>query len=167
MNDRLYASSAAVAEEIQYRPATVLDASAMASLHIQNCRASEDWELRAALYLSGEHLPRLALGPHIVILAIEDDEVVGFIAGHLSRRFHCDGELQWLQVSTAQRDQGIASELLRQLADWFLDHNAHRICVDVKPNNTAVRSLYTDHGAEPLENHKHWLVWPDIASAFN
>ena len=27
-----------------------------------------------------------------------EDEVVGIIAGHLTRRFGCDGELEWIDV---------------------------------------------------------------------
>jgi ribosomal protein S18 acetylase RimI-like enzyme len=96
-----------------------------------------------------------------MIVAEQDDEVIGFIAGHLTRRFHCDGELQWINVSTTQRRQGVARELLRELGDWFSAYNARKICVDVEPRNADARAFYTRHGAQPLNNH--WLVWPDIA----
>ena len=98
-----------------------------------------------------------------MIVAEQDEEVIGFIAGHLTRRFHCDGELQWINVSSAQRRQGVATQLLRELADWFASNNAHRVCVDVQPRNAAARAFYTRHGAEPLNSH--WLVWPNIVEA--
>jgi GNAT superfamily N-acetyltransferase len=96
-----------------------------------------------------------------MIVAEQEGEVIGFIAGHLTRRFHCDGELQWINVSTAQRGKGIATELLRELAGWFDSYNARKICVDAQPGNADARAFYTSHGAEPLNDH--WLMWPDIA----
>lgn len=148
------------AEEVLYRPATLLDVSAIAQLRSEHWGHAPDWELRIAAYLSGEHHPRHALLPRIMIVAEQDDEVVGFIAGHLTRRYHCDGELQWIGVSSSQRRQGIATELLRELADWFAASNAHRICVDAQPRNTEARAFYARHGAEALNDH--WMVFPNI-----
>jgi GNAT superfamily N-acetyltransferase len=153
------------AEEVLYRPATLLDVTAMAQLRPEHWGNAPDWEHRIASYLSGEHHPRHALLPRIMIVAEQDDEVIGFIAGHLTRRFHCDGELQWINVSPDYRGQGVASDLLRQLSDWFITCNAHKICVDVQPRNADARAFYTRHGAEPLNNH--WLMWPDIASVID
>ena len=149
------------ADEVLYRPATLLDVSAMAQLRSEHWGHAPDWELRLASYLSGEHHPRHALLPRVMIVAEQDDEVIGFIAGHLTRRFHCDGELQWMNVATTQQRQGVATELLRELADWFSAYNAHKICVDVEPRNADARAFYTHHGAEPL--NAHWLMWPEIA----
>jgi ribosomal protein S18 acetylase RimI-like enzyme len=149
------------AEEVLYRPATLLDVSAMAQLRSEHWGHAPDWELRLASYMSGEHHPRHALLPRVMIVAEQDDEIIGFIAGHLTRRYHCDGELQWINVSESQRRQGVATEMLRELADWFAAYNAHKICVDAQPRNTEARAFYTRHGAEPINNH--WLVWQEIA----
>lgn len=149
------------AEEVLYRPATLLDVASMAHLRSEHWGHAPDWEHRIASYLSGEHHPRHALLPRVMIVAEQDDEVIGFIAGHLTRRYHCEGELQWINVSTSQRRQGVATEMLRELADWFASNNAHKICVDAQPRNTEARAFYTRHGAEPLNDH--WLVWHDIA----
>ncbi len=149
------------ADEVLYRPATLLDVSAMAQLRSEHWGHAPDWEHRIASYLSGEHHPRHALLPRVMIVAELDDEVIGFIAGHLTRRYHCDGELQWINVYPDHRGQGVATDLLRELADWFSSNNAHRICVDVQPRNADARAFYTRHGAEPLTDH--WLIWPDIA----
>ena len=149
-------------EELLYRPATALDVSAMAELRPEDWGKAPDWERTIAAYLSGEHNPRYALPPRVAILAEKDDEVIGFIAGHLTRRFHCAGELQWINVSADHRCQGVATGLLRELAGWFASNNARRICVDVQPRNAAARAFYTHNGAEPLNNH--WMVWNDIAT---
>jgi ribosomal protein S18 acetylase RimI-like enzyme len=81
---------------------------------------------------------------------------------HLTRRYECDGELQWINVVPAYRGQGIAADLLAKAAGWFAVMKASRICVDVDPANTVARRFYQRHGAEPL--NAHWLVWPDIRS---
>jgi len=151
------------AEEVVFRPATLLDVAAMAQLRLGHWGNAPDWDYRLASYLSGEHNPRHARSQRVMIVAEQDDEVIGFIAGHLTRRYHCDGELQWINVSAAQRRHGIATELLRELADWFASNNAHKICVDVRPRNLEARAFYTRHGAEPLNDH--WMVFPDIGSA--
>jgi ribosomal protein S18 acetylase RimI-like enzyme len=87
--------------------------------------------------------------------------VVGFIAGHLTLRHGCAGELEWINVAAERRGSGIAPELLRQLAGWFVEQKAFRICVDVEPSNAVARAFYMRHGAETL--NPHWLVWSDIS----
>jgi hypothetical protein len=32
-------------------------------------------------------------------VAIDDGDLVGFVAGHKTRRLGCDGELQWINVA--------------------------------------------------------------------
>jgi ribosomal protein S18 acetylase RimI-like enzyme len=160
MNAMLAATPAA--EEVLYRPATLRDVSEMAVLRSEHWGNAPDWEHRIASYLSGEQHPRHALLPRVAIIAEQNDEIIGFIAGHLTRRYKCDGELEWINVSEPQRGTGIADELLRNLAEWFVSHNARRICVDVQPRNTIARALYSRHGAEPLNDH--WMVWNDIGS---
>ena len=86
--------------------------------------------------------------------------MAGFVAGHLTTRYACDGELQWINVTPESRGIGMASELLRWMARWFVDQEAFRICVDVEPDNARARAFYHRHGAERL--NKHWLVWKDI-----
>lgn len=153
------------ADEVLYRPATLLDVSAMAQLRSEHWGHAPDWEHRLASYLSGEHHPRHALLPRVMIVAEQDGEVIGFIAGHLTRRYHCDGELQWINVSPDHRGQGVATDLLRELADWFSAYNAKKICVDAQPRNPDARAFYARHGAAPL--NEHWMVFSDIASALS
>jgi GNAT superfamily N-acetyltransferase len=153
------------AEEVLYRPATLLDVHAMAHLRREQWANAPDWEQRIASYLSGERHPRHALLPRVAIVAEQDDEIIGFVAGHLTRRFHCQGELQWINVAESQRRQGIATGLLQQLSEWFSSYDAYKVCVDVQPRNPAARAFYTHHGAEPLNDH--WMVFTDIRNSLS
>ncbi len=92
-------------------------------------------------------------------MAIKDDAIIGFIAGHLTKRFECDGELEWIDVLSQGRRKGIASELVLELADWFKKQNAFKICVD--PGNEIARKFYFKNGAEKL--NEHWMFWNNIS----
>lgn len=118
------------------------------------------WKLRIADYLDCKLHPQQALRPRIIYVASEGNSLVGFIAGHLTRRHSCDGELEWINVIPERRASGIGSGLLRLLAAWFVRQKALRICVDVDPANTAAQRFYKQHGAEVL--NEHWLIWSDI-----
>lgn len=145
---------------ITYREAESSDIPAMARIRAMEWETEEYWQNRITAYLAGQLHPQHALKPRISYVSYAGDGLVGFIAGHLTRRHACDGELEWINVVPEQRGSGIASELLRLLAGWFVRKKALRVCVDVQPTNTAARRLYRRHGAEDL--NPHWLVWNDI-----
>ena len=84
---------------------------------------------------------------------------MGFVAGHLTQRFDCDGEVQWIDVDEQRRGRGIGHRLLAQLGEWFVLQNARRICVNVEANNVAARRLYEKCGARSLS--ESWMVWDD------
>jgi GNAT superfamily N-acetyltransferase len=90
-------------------------------------------------------------------VAVAEGRVAGFVAGHLTRRFGCDGELQWINVAADARGQRIAGQLLDAQLDWFRARNALRICVNVAPENEAAGKLYATHGALPM--NPHWMLW--------
>jgi ribosomal protein S18 acetylase RimI-like enzyme len=85
---------------------------------------------------------------------------VGFVAGHLTARHGCHGELEWINVIRERRRDGVASQLLRLLARWFFQQGAFRVCVDVNPANPEALAFYMRNGAERL--NENWLVWNDI-----
>lgn len=145
---------------IQYREATPADIDEMARIREEGGWTGGASAPRMALYLAGQHHPQHALAPRVIYVAEQGDSLIGFIAGHRTRRFGCDGELQWIFVRPESRGSGAASQLLQRLAGWFLDQGARRVCVDVDPANTQARRFYRAHGAEDL--NEHWLVWPDI-----
>jgi ribosomal protein S18 acetylase RimI-like enzyme len=146
-----------------FREAYVADVDAVASSRA----ADTEWgpaDPRTASYLAGEHHPQGALPPRVMFVALEGDSVVGYVAGHLTRRYECQGELQYLWVAPEHRRGGVATRLCRLLAQWFVEQEATLVCVDVLPDNLAARSFYRRNGAEEL--NPHWLVWRDIDSAF-
>ena len=114
-----------------------------------------------ARYLAGEHHPRQALPPREMWLAEVAGTPVGYVAGHLTRRFGCDGELQWIYVVREHRGGEVAPALLRLLAAWFVDREARRVCVDVGDEHA--RRFYRRHGAVDLLP-PHWLVWNDVGT---
>src|SRR5882672_11537802 len=93
-----------------YRTAETRDIPALATLRSSEWGEQPYWETRIAGYMSGEHNPQHALAPRTVIVAEIGGTIVGFIAGHLTRRYDCDGELEWINVLPGHRGQGISAE---------------------------------------------------------
>ncbi len=133
----------------------------MARIRNANWGSEEYWRVRISAYSEGTLHPQQALLPRVIYVALGGGSLVGFIAGHLTRRYHCDGELERIDVIREHRRRGIASELLRHLAAWFAEQKALRVCVDVDPANAVARTFYASHGAGNL--NAHWLVWDDIS----
>ncbi len=146
---------------IQLRRATAADVPRMAESRNTDSAAGPA-DARMAAYLEGRHHPQHAMGPRVAYLATIGGDVAGYIAGHLTRRYGCDGEVQYLYVVPAFRRSGIASMLLRQLAEWFEAQGSARICVDVNEESPGATPFYASHGAQPLR--PHWMVWPDVRS---
>ena len=134
----------------------------MAQIRSAEWGTEDYWKTRIGRYMRGEHDPQNALKPRILYVAAQNFAVVGFIAGHLTRRYECDGELQWINVIAEERNTGIAAALFGLLAQWFASQRAFRICVDVDPENIVARNFYIKHGATEL--NRHWLVWNDVRS---
>jgi len=144
---------------IQVRRATAADVPQLAESRSADPDAGPA-DARMAAYLEGRHHPRQALGPRVAYLATVTGTVAGYIGGHLTRRHGCDGEVQYLYVAPAYRRTGVASTLLRQLAQWFVQQEAVRICVDVNDDSPGAAPFYVSHGAQHLR--PHWMVWSDI-----
>lgn len=144
---------------IALRPFEHVDLPAMAAIRAQEWETETFWAHRIGLYLSGEHSPRQALPARAAFVALDGAELVGFVAGHRTRRRACDGELQWVNVARERRGQGAAGKLIGRIGEWFVEQNACRVCVNVAPGNTAARTLYARHGAQPLD--EHWMIWED------
>jgi ribosomal protein S18 acetylase RimI-like enzyme len=117
---------------------------------------------RISEYLECKVHPQQALMPRVSYVVVEHGLVIGFIAGHLTRHYGCDGELEWINVSRDCRRAGVGSALLLLLAEWFSEQKASKVCVNVDPANTAATRFYARHGAGKL--NEHWLVWQDISS---
>jgi len=144
---------------MRYRQATHADVQAMAAMRSTNPETAAQWAGRIAGYMKAEHHPQKALLPRALFVAETDGTVVGFIAGHLTLRFACEGELQWIDVVPAYQRKGVASALLRLLAAWFIEQKAYRICVNSGDDNRTAHAFYKANAAVHLT--RHWLVWND------
>ncbi len=143
-----------------FRRAKRADIPAMAEIRGGDWGDAAFWRARIAQYLARESHPQHALEARMAYVCVDGERVVGLIAGHLTRRFGCEGELQWVSVLPEHRGRGVAAELLRRLAKWFLRQRARRICVDVEPKNERARGFYIRQGARDLK--PHWMLWDDI-----
>ena len=143
---------------IKYREVKDEDVPMLAKFRSANNEEQIFWEQRITGYLKLTHHPQKALHERIIFVAEDNATIIGFIAGHLTRRFNCDGELQWINVIEKYRNKQIGFELLCVLNKWFIKHNAFKICVD--PGNEFARRFYKKYGAENLSNH--WLFWKDV-----
>lgn len=149
---------------IVVRPVEEGDIAAMAAIRASESRSAAFWENRISGYLTGEHSPQQAQGARVAFVAVDDGAVAGFVAGHLTRRYACDGELQWIDVAEGRRRQGIAGKLMTTIAIWFAQQNASRVCVNVASTNAPAQALYAKYGAKPL--NEHWMVWEDARVIF-
>ena len=147
-------------QAVQYRAAETADVPDLARLRAETWGTEEYWIARIAGYLDGAQDPQKALAPRVAFVAMREGKILGFIAGHLTRRHNCDGELEWIDVTHEHRGGGIAEGLVNQLAEWFAAQNAKKICVDVAPENTRAVRFYARNGATQLK--PHWMVWEDI-----
>lgn len=146
---------------ILYREASESDVAAMAESRSGDVAAGPADE-RMADYFAGKHHPRYALEPRKGFVATDGDSIVGYVAGHLTKRFGCEGELQYLYVAPAYRRQGIARALIGRLGKWFVRNGARRVCVNVDAKSPGARELYSSLSATDLR--PYWMEWRDIGT---
>jgi ribosomal protein S18 acetylase RimI-like enzyme len=149
----------------QFRKATAEDIIPMAQIREREWGIKDYWIERIGGYMRGEHHPQHALMPRIIFVAEDKEKIIGFIAGHLTTRLGCNGELEWINVIPEYRKSGVASELLSHLAKWFVEQNATKVCIDVAAENTPAQKFYRKHGAKNL--NEHWLYWEDVSVIMN
>lgn len=148
-----------IMDDITFRVATGADAEAMAQCHLAD-RSLGPPDPRVAAYLDGRHHPQQALGLRTAFLALDGGRVIGYIAGHRTRRFGYEGELQYLFVAPTHRRSRVASALLRLMAEWFADQEVRRVCVNVNTESPEAVAFYAAHGAVSFK--PHWSAWEDI-----
>ncbi len=147
----------ATAMPVVIRPAEKADVAFTAEMRAQRSGSPSFWADRIDRYLRGEYSPQQALALRSAFVAVDQMTILGFVAGHLTRRFGCDGEVQWIDVDQGRRGAGIGYGLMAQMGTWFVSANAGRICVNVDPNNIAARRLYAKCGAQSLNDF--WMIW--------
>jgi GNAT superfamily N-acetyltransferase len=153
----------AVPIPVQYRQAQRGDVPHMYRIWAIEKGEGGTSEERMTAYFDGLHHPQQALLPRVIYLAMDGDAMIGYIAGHLTRRFDCQGELEWLYIVPERRRSSVASALMPCLAAWFKQQNAARVCVNVAGWNTVALRFYAKHGAEPMK--AGWMVWNDFAKS--
>ena len=73
---------------IEIRLAEERDVAGMASIRASEWQTAEFWTASIGNYLRGTHFPQQAQARRCAWVAVEDNVVVGFVAGHLTTRFH-------------------------------------------------------------------------------
>jgi GNAT superfamily N-acetyltransferase len=148
-------------DNIRFRPATAADVPAMA-----NCRltdpAAGPADPRMAAYFDGKHHPQKALPPRIGYVALIEEAVIGYIAGHLTTRHGCAAEVQYLFVAPEFRRRGVAMAMVGLLADWFVTKGAVKVCVCVDAESPSAKPFYESVGASPFK--RFWYGWDDISA---
>ena len=71
---------------VHYRLAEKADIPAMGRIRAAEWETEEYWRVRISRYLNCELHPEQALMPRVSYVALEAESLVGFIAGHLTRR---------------------------------------------------------------------------------
>jgi GNAT superfamily N-acetyltransferase len=150
----------ALKAETRVRVATTADVPAMAACRLTDPAAGPA-DPRMAAYFDGHHHPQQALLPRIGYVALADGTVIGYIAGHRTTRDGCAGEVQYLFVAPEYRRRGIATLLLRSLAQWFGEAAARKVCVCVDADSPAAKPFYESVGAVPFK--KLWYEWDNIS----
>jgi GNAT superfamily N-acetyltransferase len=146
--------------DIQFREGTSADVPAMARCRLADPPNSVA-DPRMAAYFNGQHHPQQALIPRVGYVALANDEVIGYIAGHRTTRNGCAGEVQYLFVAPSQRRRGIGTALLRLLAEWFKAQSARSVCVGIANDSPPeAKPFYESVGALPLK--RNWYWWEDI-----
>jgi GNAT superfamily N-acetyltransferase len=145
---------------ISYRIATSADVPAMAACRLTDSEAGPA-DPRMTAYFEGKHHPQQALLPRIGYVALARETVIGYIAGHLTTRHGCAAEVQYLFVAPEFRRRGVATALLRRLADWFGEAGALKACVCVDADSPAAKPFYESTGASPFR--RLWYGWDDIS----
>jgi len=144
---------------VTLRTAEETDVHLMAAIRALEWGTEAFWTDRISRYLKGQYSPQQALPERSVFVAIDGSDLVGFVAGHKTRRFGCDGELQWINVAEERRGLGVANRLMIEIGRWFAAQGAPRICVNVEPSNLAARRVYARYGAQIL--NEYWMTWED------
>lgn len=96
----------------------------------------------------------------IVLKAIIDHKIIGYLAGHLSTRYGKDAEIQSFYILKNHQRKGIGLALLTNFSKWLKTQNAQSVCVGIEPENP-YRAFYLKYGGQLL--NPHWIYWDDLA----
>lgn len=147
------------------------DIKELAQVEIESKKQSipeliEDYEIdsssrlyRWQAYFKGQS-PQTSKPERITLKAVnKNKEIVGYLSGHLTKRFNLDAEIQSFYILKQEQNKGIGTKLLAKFATWLIEQNAKSLCVGFKPENK-YKSFYLKHGGQ--YRNEHWIFWQDI-----
>lgn len=102
--------------------------------------------------------PQTSKPERIVLKAIDNNQVIGYIAGHLTTRFNLDAEIQSFYILKKEQNKNIGTKLLTEFLKWLIDMDARSLCVGIKPENK-YKAFYLKYGGQYL--NEHWIYWQD------
>lgn len=108
-------------------------------------RAVESW-YGAEGAAAGALAEEIADDRTVVIVAADDDEIVGFAQAFLAGATPRIGRIEWLHVRPDRRGEGLASRLLDRIESALADRGADRIEASVIEEHEAGRAFYEEHG---------------------
>ena len=109
-------------------------------------------------YFAGQ-TPVSAKPERIVLKAVIDGHIIGYIAGHLTNRYDKDAEIQSFYVVKQHQRKGMGTELLKQFLNWTINHQSESLCVGIFPENP-YKAFYLKHGGSYI--NPHWIGWDDL-----
>lgn len=143
----------------------MLDVPEIAKLCAPTREEQSYWRARIEGYVSREFNPHQATSERLIYVALLKGIIIGFVAGHLTKRTDYPGQIQWIMTAEQCRQTGVGSDLLWILSGWFIDNNIKSVRVDIDPENEPVRKFYRYHHASSI--NKYWLYWDDIQRVLN
>jgi GNAT superfamily N-acetyltransferase len=148
--------------DVHVRLAESADVPAMAACRLRDPAAGPA-DPRMDAYFNGQHHPHQALLPRVGYVAVVDEQIVGYIAGHRTTRHGYSGEIQYLFVAPEYRRRSVGSRLVQRLAQWFDLAGARNVCVCVDADSPAAVPFYNSLGAAPFK--RFWMGWADISAS--
>lgn len=101
-----------------------------------------DFEVQASIYINSKEC-------ELLLAKSEDDEVSGFIAGHLFPLIHQPGNMGRIMafiVGEKYQSQGVGSSLLESLESWFKENKCSRFEVTSGDHREAAHEFYQSKG---------------------
>lgn len=128
--------------DIFIRPAHTGDSKSIAALSDQLGYASDDLQIAIRL----ERI--LSNDEHVVFVATQDGEVVGWIHGFIALRIESDSfvEIGGLVVDQSVRKNGIGKILVEHIADWSASKECHILRVRCNSIRTDTHRFYENIG---------------------
>jgi GNAT superfamily N-acetyltransferase len=117
-----------------------------------------DRRRRWITYFRGKS-PKSSKPERQVMKAVLDDQIIGFIAVHLTTRFGIDSEIQNFYVSFERQRKGVGRALLASVLPWLIAQQARSLCVGIAEGNP-YQGFYLKSGG--YYHNPHWIVWSDL-----